>query len=182
MRVAGETALEQRLADTCARVLEAAGFELVQLRFYAGRHAALRIVIDRLGPEQGVTLDDCAYVSRLLGAVLDEEDPIEGAYELEVSSPGARRPLTRPRHFVRAVGERVRMRVRVKPEEGESNEVVETVSPAVHTLRGVIEAADETGTVIRDETGRSRRFSYEDVQDARLEFDADRWLGRARRT
>ena len=81
------------------------GFELVELEYGAGRaHALLRLYIDREG---GVTLDDCERVSREVSALLDLEDPIPGAYTLEVSSPGFDRVLRTRAHFGRFVGSRV---------------------------------------------------------------------------
>ncbi|GAB4248639.1 ribosome maturation factor RimP [Deferrisoma sp.] len=86
-------------------VVEDAGYELVDLRLRteAGR-LVLRVLADRPG---GITLDECARLSRELSAHMDVADPIRGAYVLEVSSPGIRRPLTRPEHFDRFAGERV---------------------------------------------------------------------------
>ena len=57
-----------------------------------------------------ITLDDCAAFSRIVSAVLDVEDPLEGAYELVVSSPGLDRPLRTPEHFARWAGQRCRVK------------------------------------------------------------------------
>lgn len=85
------------------------GFEIVELEF-GGSAATLRLFID--GPD-GVTIDDCARVSRQVSAILDVADPIAGNYTLEVSSPGIDRPLVKPEHFVAAVGETVRVETSV---------------------------------------------------------------------
>jgi ribosome maturation factor RimP len=70
------------------------GYELVGVEFHARRDSALlRVYIDG---ETGITLDDCQRVSHQLSGVLDVEDPIEGRYTLEVSSPGLDRPLFEP--------------------------------------------------------------------------------------
>lgn len=99
------SAKETELVGLLGPVVEDAGYELVDLRLRteAGR-LVLRILVDRPG---GITLDECARLSRELSAHMDVADPIRGAYVLEVSSPGIRRPLTRPEHFGRFVGERV---------------------------------------------------------------------------
>lgn len=68
----------------------------------------------------GVDLDDCVSVSREVATLLDVEDPIDGAYVLEVSSPGLDRPLVRPSDFERHRGRRVRLRTR-EPIEGRRN-------------------------------------------------------------
>jgi len=66
----------------------------------------LRVFIDK---KEGVTIDDCELVSREIGSLLDVEDPIQGAYNLEVSSPGLDRPLKRPEDFKRASGKTARV-------------------------------------------------------------------------
>jgi ribosome maturation factor RimP len=89
--------------------VKALGFELVDVEFAGGSgRATLRIFID--GP-QGVTVDDCADVSRQLSAILDVEDPIVGAYSLEVSSPGLDRPLVTAADFTRFKGETVKIQM-----------------------------------------------------------------------
>lgn len=88
------------------------GMEIIDIEFRreggrAGR--VLRIYLDREG---GPTVDDISRVSRALSDILDTEDAVDGAYTLEVSSPGINRPLRRPEHFARFVGKRVRVRTR----------------------------------------------------------------------
>jgi ribosome maturation factor RimP len=83
-----------------------------------GRTPVLRLLIDK--PE-GVDLDDCARVSNAVSAVLDAYDPIEQAYELEVSSPGAERPLRSEEELRRALGRRVNVRLR----HGEDEAILE---------------------------------------------------------
>ena len=97
--------LRERLIALIEPLLGRLGYELVQLDFSPGRaHALLRLFIDR---EAGVTLDDCAQVSREVSALLDVDDPIPSAYTLEVSSPGFDRVLRTQAHFGRFVGSRV---------------------------------------------------------------------------
>ena len=92
-----KTAIDRRLADIIAPVIEGLGFELVRLRLMGGKHATLQIMADR--PEGGIDVDDCGRISTAVSAILDVEDPIEEAYTLEVSSPGIDRPLTRLKDF-----------------------------------------------------------------------------------
>lgn len=83
-------------------ILEAHGLELVDVEYKKeGGSWFLRIFIDKPG---GVDIDDCSKVSEQLSDRLDEVDPIPSAYFLEVSSPGAERPLKKPLDFERAVG------------------------------------------------------------------------------
>ena len=100
--------LRERLITLIEPLLGRIGYELVELEFSAGRaHAVLRLFIDREDREAGVTLDDCAQVSREVSTLLDVEDPIPSAYTLEVSSPGFDRVLRTQAHFGRFVGSRV---------------------------------------------------------------------------
>lgn len=92
-----KTALDRRMAEIVAPVIEDMGFELVRLRMQGGETATLQIMAER--PEGGIEVDDCAAISNAVSAVLDVEDPITDAYNLEVSSPGIDRPLTRLKDF-----------------------------------------------------------------------------------
>ena len=86
--------------------------ELWGLEFFTqGRHSLLRIYIDKA--EVGVNIDDCEAVSRQVSAILDVEDPIQGQYTLEVSSPGLDRPLFNALQYQRFVGSNVALRLRV---------------------------------------------------------------------
>lgn len=92
-----KTAIDRRMAEIVSPILEDMGFELVRLRLMGGETPTLQIMADR--PEGGITIDDCGDISVAVSAVLDVEDPLEGAYNLEVSSPGLDRPLTRLKDF-----------------------------------------------------------------------------------
>jgi len=86
-------------------VIEAMGYEFVGLEhFPQGRRSMVRIYIDTA---QGVTVDDCARVSHQVSGILDVENPINGAYVLEVSSPGDDRLLFTADHFRRFAGRNV---------------------------------------------------------------------------
>jgi ribosome maturation factor RimP len=98
----------EKVRGIAAPLAEAEGLELVDVELAGpGGHPTLRLYIDKEG---GVSLDDCTSVSRAVSAALDVEDPIEGAYELEVSSPGLDRPLRTPEHFQRFAGRRARIK------------------------------------------------------------------------
>ncbi|WP_136254886.1 ribosome maturation factor RimP [Onishia niordana] len=91
-------------------VASAMGFELWGINNLSqGKHSRLVIYID--GPN-GVTVDDCADISRQISAVMDVEDPIAGEYRLEVSSPGLDRPLFTLDHFERFKGHVVAIKLR----------------------------------------------------------------------
>ncbi len=98
----------KELNELVERELGVLGYELVKMEaFFSGRRKALRIFIDR--PETPVTIEDCIRVTKALGLVLDATETVPGPYNLEISSPGFARPLTKPAHFARFRGERSRV-------------------------------------------------------------------------
>jgi len=86
-----------------APALEAMGYRVVRVAFTGGRRATLQIMVER-GDDGGMTVEDCADVSRTVSALLDVADPIASAYYLEVSSPGIDRPLLRREDYERFAG------------------------------------------------------------------------------
>lgn len=111
--------IEQKLTAMLAPAVEAIGFEMLGVEFVAaGKHSVLRIYIDH---ENGITVDDCADVSHQVSAVLDVEDPISTEYNLEVSSPGAERPLFTEQHYASVVGEVVSVRLSMPMENNRRN-------------------------------------------------------------
>ncbi len=101
-----------RIWELAAPLAETQGMEIIdiELRREGSRTGrVLRLYLDKDG---GPKMDDLTLVSRELSALLDTHDVVEGAYTLEVSSPGINRPLKLPEHFVRFVGKTVRVRTR----------------------------------------------------------------------
>jgi len=99
--------VDGELRDLVGAIAERMGLELVEIVFRrAGRRQLLRIDIDRVGPD-GVNIDDCQRMSQAIGTALDETDLIPSNYELEVSSPGADRPIRSDADFRRNTGRRV---------------------------------------------------------------------------
>lgn len=87
---------------------KALGFDLVRVKIFGGEDATLQVMAERPDTRQ-LTIDDCAALSRRLSDMLDEKDPIESAYRLEVSSPGIDRPLTRLKDFADWAGHEARV-------------------------------------------------------------------------
>lgn len=121
--------------------LRGMGLELYELKFHpAGRKSILRVYIDKV---TGVTIDDCETASRELSVVLDVEEFLSTPYSLEVSSPGADRPLHTARDFARAKGRDVAIELSAPVAEAlrVSGTVVETddVSVTVQTPAGAIQ-------------------------------------------
>lgn len=97
----------QSLTDTVASIIEPSlvgmGYTLVQVRLSEGGRRTLQIMAERVDGKN-MTVDDCADISRNVSALLDVDDPIKGAYNLEVSSPGIDRPLIKLADFTRYAG------------------------------------------------------------------------------
>jgi len=114
----------------------------------------LRVTIERPAPStEGLDLDAIAQATRLISLALDEHDPIEGRYTLEVSSPGLERALRTPAHFNRAVGTTVNVKTRPGV-EGERR------------VRGVLAGVDDEGVTVDD-----RRLRYDEIEKARTVFE-----------
>lgn len=105
----GKQTTAQYCADLVAPVAEAQGLELWDVRFEKeGSTWYLRFFIDKEG---GVDINDCENFSRAIDKIIDEADPIEQSYFLEVSSPGVERELVKPEHFLRYIGHTVNLRL-----------------------------------------------------------------------
>jgi ribosome maturation factor RimP len=139
-----------QLQTIIAPSIEALGFEFVGCLYVPqGRYAVLRIYIDN---QDGITVDDCEQVSRQVSAVLDVEDPIKGAYTLEVSSPGLDRPLFTREHYKRFIGKKAHIRLHV-PLENRRNFtgiIQEVVDDNV-----IIQAEDEKFTLALNNIARA---------------------------
>lgn len=139
-------------AGLAAPIVEACGCTLWDVEYVkeAGEWC-LRVYIDREG---GVSINDCEAVSRPLSDALDEADPIEGSYVLEVSSAGADRPLKKPAHFQQFLGAEVDVRL-YRPLDGRKE------------YTGVLKGYDG-GDVTIETAGEARTFVKKDVAQVRL--------------
>jgi ribosome maturation factor RimP len=104
-------ALSQVIERIISPTVEGLGYELVRLTISGGTRKTLQVMAE---PADGrhMSLEDCTKISRAISAVLDVEDPIDGAYSLEVSSPGIDRPLTRAKDYARYAGFEVKLETR----------------------------------------------------------------------
>ncbi|MFF7362551.1 ribosome maturation factor RimP [Streptomyces sp. NPDC008125] len=129
----------------------------------AGRRRVLRIVVDS---DDGVELDTCAELSRSLSEKLDETDAMgEDEYVLEVSSPGADRPLTEHRHYVRATGRLVKFKLTA---EAGADELVARV------LEVDDEGLDLEVPGVKGRKPTSRRIAFAEIDKARVEIEFNR--------
>ncbi|CUH23749.1 Ribosome maturation factor RimP [Jannaschia seosinensis] len=151
-----KTALDKRLAEIAAPVVEDMGFELVRLRLMAGKTATLQVMADK--PEGGIEVDDCARISTDLSAVLDVEDPIVDEYALEVSSPGIDRPLTRLKDFEAWAGHEARV---------ETTELID----GQRRFKGVLQGVEDDEILIEIERGAETPvigLKFDWLSDAKL--------------
>lgn len=123
--------LTDNIAGMIAPSIEALGYDVVRVTVAGSTRKVLQIMAE---PKDGriMSVEDCARVSRAISAVLDVEDPISGAYSLEVSSPGIDRPLTRPNDYNRFKGHEAKI---------ETHEPVDGRKRFKGILKGVADAA-----------------------------------------
>lgn len=107
--------IERRVAEIVRPLVEKLGFVLVRLRYGGGARKTLQIMAER--PDGGMEVEDCAEISRAVSAALDVEDPLDGSYSLEVSSPGIDRPLTRLSDFEAFAGRSAKIQL-LNPVDG----------------------------------------------------------------
>lgn len=162
------TETRRKLIEIALPVCAGAGYELVDIQYVREQAGwVVRVFIDwpqaspdeKLGPGLGIDLADCEQMSRQLSAVLDVEDPVPQAYNLEVSSPGVDRPLRTPAHFRRFLGCEARVQMR-EPKGGRRR------------YKGALVAADDATFTIEVD-GTRFTLPVDDVQSARLVPDWD---------
>jgi ribosome maturation factor RimP len=101
-RLTGETGVGAQVARVIEGPLQGLGFRLVRVKVSAQNGCTVQIMLER--PDGTCTIDDCEAASRVLSPILDLDDPVGGAYNLEMSSPGIDRPLVRVSDFARWAG------------------------------------------------------------------------------
>ena len=131
------------LQDLIEPVVEKEGFELVRVMTIGQANPTLQVMIDTLDGRD-ITVDDCAKVSGALSDMLDEKDPIENRYSLEVSSPGLDRPLTKLKHFERWKGYEIKLETEDKVENRKrfkgkltdvvNNNIILTADETIYTI------------------------------------------------
>ena len=156
--------VNDRVHNLVKPVLDELSMELVDLEFKRdGRDWFLRLFIDKEG---GVTLDNCAEVSREVSAILEVEDPVSAAYHLEVSSPGLDRPLKKAADFQRFVGRLVKVKTYEKLDpDGRGHER----KTFVGIMRGFQD--DVVSLEQNDKKGGVVSFSLAAIAKANLELD-----------
>ena len=149
------------VAELAGDFLKENGYELYNTEFVKeGRDWFLRVYVDLVQTDEDepryISTEDCEKVSRFLSEKLDEADPIEQNYYLEVSSPGLDRPLVKPEHYARYVGQEVEVKL-YKAIDGVKN------------LQGVLESFDaESGAVTVTVDGKTYELTLADIAKANL--------------
>lgn len=150
------------LSDIIEPVIEELGYDTVRIITIGDSNPTLQIMIEHKEYEKELTVDDCAKVSRAVSALLDEEDPIENRYTLEVSSPGLDRPLTKLAHFKRYLGYIIKL------------EVLNAVENRKR-FKGELENVSENNEIIISMEGVSYTIEYDNISKAKIVLTDELW-------
>jgi ribosome maturation factor RimP len=160
----GQEPVDEQARRVLEPVLVRDGYELVDVEWVrSGSRWTLRVFVDKPG---GVGIDDCQLVSRTIEPILDVEDFIEPAYDLEVSSPGLDRPLRTADHFRRYAGQRVHVKT-YGPVAGTAE-----ASPPRKNWTGVLEGFSDGAVLVRAD-GVLHRIPHDQIAKAHLEYDLE---------
>lgn len=146
--------MEARIGAIIAPTLEDMGYELVRVAVLGRDRPTVQVMADR-ADGASMAVEDCEAISRAIGAVLDVEDPLPGAWTLEVSSPGIDRPLTRVKDWNRFAGHLVRA------------ETLDSVDGR-RRFSGIVLGADETAARLRLDDGTEIALPLAGLRRAKL--------------
>lgn len=147
--------LDAAVEEKIESLIEAEGFELYEVKFFAaGGKQILRIFADG---DNGITLDDCAVISRKVSEYLDEVDFGNTEYTLEVSSPGADRPLVTAKDFRKVIGKKVKVRLREAEKKSDAK------------CNGTLLSVDEETLTIETKKGELQ-IALDNVLSGKLDF------------
>lgn len=171
--------VEERIVALIEPTAETLGYRLVRVRVSGNRRKTLQIMAERISDgEMGI--EDCGRLSRALSPVLDLQDPIQGEYSLEISSPGIDRPLIRLEDFARFVGHEAKVetaamidgRKRFKGViAGVDGDEIRLTTPEGDEVRFKISALSEARLVLTD------RLIQEDLKRAKAAESAEQTEG-----
>ncbi len=159
-----DNTIVEKITEMVEPILAERNLELVLLEYRReGRDRVLRFFIDKEG---GITLDDCAEVSREVSVLLEVEDPIDTAYRLEVSSPGLDRPLLRPADYERFRQRlaKIKMSAKCDPDRrGYQRKTFVGILQGFCDGRVVLEQTDKTGGTVE--------LPFSEIERAHLEIE-----------
>ena len=145
--------VEDKVLDLIEPGITAMGFRLVKVNYFGGKQPRLQIMAER-ADGANVSVDNCADISRSISAVLDVDDPIAGAYALEVSSPGIDRPLVREEDFEKYAG------FEIKAQTGQSIDGRKRFKGRLKGIREGIVSIEMDNTIFK--------LPYQDIHKAKL--------------
>lgn len=148
-----KTPIDRRIAEIVRPAVEGMGLDLVRVRVMGGKSVTLQIMAER--PDGTMEIEDCASLSRELSVLLDVEDPIDREYNLEVSSPGIDRPLTRLTDFETYAGHEAKL------------ETVEMIDGRKR-FKGVLLGLEDGRIKIRVDGLGDAMLEFGDLGDAKL--------------
>ena len=154
------TALDKKIKALLLPSIEQMGFELVRIRYFDIEKATLQIMLDK--NNKGIEIDDCATVSTTLSAILDVNDPIDNEYNLEISSPGINRPLTRKKDFSVWEGHNIKVK---------TSEIIDHRKNFKGILRGV-----KKNEILLEITEGTIGLNFDWVEEAHLSVSLDEVL------
>ena len=161
--------MARKIEGWAEEAAEVYGLYVWELEVSAQPRWRIRLFVDEpgeIGPGHGVTVDDCAEVSRYIEALLDAEDGVPENYIIEVSSPGIERVINRPEQLERVVGQTVQLHPQ-DPQPGVPN-------PIVGVLREVEGSGEDSVLVVDLAEGRGEhRAPWSNMGKARLRHDFD---------
>lgn len=144
--------IEKRTEELVTPIIEEGNFELVDVEYVKeGVNWYLRVYADKEG---GINIDDCVFISRALEQKLDEENFLEDAYILEVSSPGLGRTLKKDKDFQRSLGEEIELKL-YKPIDKQKE------------FTGYLKSYDENNIIV-DIEGEDFTFARKDIANIHL--------------
>jgi ribosome maturation factor RimP len=150
--------VEARARELAGPLVAGEGMELLDVEYLREREGwVLRLFIDKEG---GVGLEDCERASRAVETTLEVENVVPQEYRLEVSSPGLNRPLTRPEHFQRAAGQRVKVKT-----------FAPVGDPPRKSFTGRLKAVESEAVQVEVEGAGEFRIPFKDIAKANLEFE-----------
>ena len=147
-------AIMNKLEEQLSPIIENLGFEVVRIMTIGVKNPTLQIMIERKDREN-LVVDDCALVSRAVSDLLDELDPIEGEYSLEVSSPGLDRPLTKFENFQRFTGYEAKIETKVEV-DGRKR------------FKGIIAKTGDGEKIYIEMEGKEYEILFDDISKAKL--------------
>ena len=121
-----KTIIEKQIKELITPSIDILGFEIVRVKFIDSKRPTLQIMLDKA--DHGIEITECAKISTTISALLDVNDPIKSEYDLEVSSPGINRPLTRKKDFETWAGYDLKIK---------TNEIIEQRKNFKGILRGI---------------------------------------------